>query len=217
VFSERPIDKAISRPCPAARSFFTSIGEPQTMPATQAHVSTSTSKPHQRHIPSLDEIADAAFTSVKGNRAEATTIMTEHLYGLYNEASIRDALIDLAAVIKIGERIRSKRARAWNAPPAPPPAHATPEANRRRFKIIAAVNRSTLWDFALSDGTKLGDSSKAQILADANSYLKRGRDELVKGRWLKAVADAMDDKQTARQALRLNQLKALRKQAEASV
>lgn len=187
------------------------------MPTIQAHTSTSTTKPQQRHVPTLDELADAAFASVKGNRPEAIIVMSEQLYALFNEPSIRDALIDLAAVVKIGDRIRSKRARAWNAPPAPPPAHATPEANRRRFKIIAAVNRSTLWDFALSDGTKLGDAGKVQILADANSYLKRGRDEMVKGRWLKAVADAMNDNQTARQALRLNQLKAMRKQAEASV
>ena len=131
---------------------------------------------------------------------------------LLSDENLRDALI--APIVrevcaqKISLLIRARRAQVWRAPP--------PESGRSRVATLAAVNRLSLMAFLLPSGKRLGDATGAEVRAAAAAFLAQGRDMVIKGRWLTAIADAIPANRMVRRVLDENRLQALRAQAEAA-
>lgn len=83
-----------------------------------------------------------------------------------------------------------------------------PDATSRGDRLRSVI-ASTLFDFPLPGGKRLGDANAAEILEGAGSYHRNAADAAHKARWLEAVAGRVGRRNCAEKALTLAQLEAL--------
>jgi len=58
--------------------------------------------------------------------------------------------------------------------------------------LLKAHVKASLLDFPLQNG-RLGDATRDDVLAGADVYLKEGRTKVIRGRWLRSIADRMPE------------------------
>lgn len=83
-----------------------------------------------------------------------------------------------------------------------------PDATSRGDRLRAVI-ATTLFDFPLPGGKRLGDANASEILEGASSYERSASDAAHKARWLKLVAERVGRRNRADKALTLTQLEAL--------
>lgn len=95
------------------------------------------------------------------------------------------------AFAAVGNIVQDTRDVIWSRPSAPD----------ARAAALAQVNATTLYDFPLPGGKRLGDATREEIAEAAQFYMKQANDMAWKARWLSAVAAKVPKGKTARKAL----------------
>lgn len=89
----------------------------------------------------------------------------------------------------------------------------TPEDPSRGNRLRSAIATS-LFDFPLPGGKRLGDANASEIREGASAYQRTADDAEHKARWLTIVADRVGRKNRAENALTLAQLEAIFEEAK---
>jgi hypothetical protein len=149
------------------------------------------------------QAAHEELTKAKGDVRRGAERFAKRVRGT---PSLRDALleplIETACYQMLAQMHAQARKLVWTAPP--------PETTGGRLVNLA----HSLLDFPLPGGTRLARASRAEVLAGAELYRKRAKDEGHKARWLARVAEGMDETQTAGEAFDEPTLRRLQKEAE---
>ena len=155
-------------------------------------------------------LAAKAIKWADGNVQSATIRMCADVMGdtkLYRR--LMDPLVREACYSVIRAQCRMQKRAVWSAPQPSAGEH------KRRIGLLADGTHLTLMDyFRLPGGTRLGDATKAELIAASAFYMKQGRDMVIKGQWLWLVSRAVPENKTVRAALTDKQLKSLRARAE---
>jgi hypothetical protein len=122
--------------------------------------------------------------------------------------ALMDPLVREACYSKVREICRSNRQSVWNT------SQPTPVTGQQAISALAQATRSMLLNFPLPGGKALGDATRAEVETASREYLTNGKNMVVKGRWLAAVARLVPRNCVVRQKLTEQKLQSLKSKAE---
>lgn len=137
--------------------------------------------------PDLYSLAKNAYEDADGNVEAAIDDVISAITGSENllKIVIRQTA-EVAVKAAVGSVMRADRAAIYNT--------VRPAASGRAAvaALASGVARSIL-DFPLAGGLKLRDASRADVQRQADLYSGFARDQEIKARWLKSIADRIPD------------------------
>lgn len=144
---------------------------------------------------SLTEVAKARVAECGEDRRMACQRLAEDIAA---DPSLLMPIAELAARQLVGQRLSADRKAIITR------AQSISDRDRVLQAELAATN---LWmDFPLMCGTRLGDATRQEVTATAERYLKLGRANTKRGRFLQSVAQAVTGKKKVRQVLTEDQI-----------
>lgn len=156
---------------------------------------------HQIAKQLLDEHGNIALAA---QALEALALADDDLYRQITSNALRTCCADL--VKRAAQSARNATIQAANAP-AP-----------LDFARLGLVVQTSLMDFPIWGGKRLGDCNRADLTQAGQSYMTHAVDMACKGKWLINISDRLPDTTTTvRQALDDDTLQALRLEAQAAV
>ena len=164
--------------------------------------------------PTLEEVAQQCLEGARDTDnvvQEATTAMLDIVRNndalfraLFTESQVRQACYNIVRAL-----VHRQRGELWSTP------QPSDEATRSALDSHAGLTmRRTLMEFRLWNGKPLGDSTKAEVLAAAQRWIKQGNSMVGTGRWLELVGNACPDTGVVKDRLNEQDLARFRQQID---
>lgn len=136
--------------------------------------------------PTLRSHAAAALAAAGGNVSAATAALAER--AMNDKAFLRayySEVIQTACYEAVASCVRQERRAVWTTP--------QPSTTERRAQVtaLAAGTVSTLHDFPLPGGKRLGEATREEVAQAAEFFGRQARDMAWKSRWLEHVAQSV--------------------------
>lgn len=164
---------------------------------------TSTVTPIVRELLEVHDVQGAIEALIA--KAEADS----DLYAALTKNALRDG-----ADRAVRNVVTADRNLAWKAPVTAPSNVTKPRAAALEA-WSDAICESILDSYRLSNGKKLGDGTKDDVLDTVNGLEAQAEDMLVKARWMRLIVAGMKGKKTVRQTYDDAAVKALQLKAQA--
>ena len=155
---------------------------------------------------SLRALARETLSDADGDRHKALPALVARLKAhkqLYSQ--VVDKLVERACLDELGNVVRDGRSTIWSGGGA-----SATEASER----VAALARSNLLNFALPNGKRLANASRAECMEYGDGYLKQGKTMCHLGRWLRLIGQSVPDGKVVHKVLSEERLNELREEAE---
>jgi len=156
--------------------------------------------------PTLNRLASEALIEAAGDWKAATTLFQTWVEG------DADLLRELAAPAIAGlcwKHVRAaaqqQRTHYWSA---------TAQPNVDQTNGLSAVGATTLMDYPLAGGKRLGDATAGELLAEAETYATLARVTALRGRWLRLIAERLPDGATVESTLSVADVEGLQREVE---
>jgi hypothetical protein len=160
----------------------------------------------------VQEAVQEVLTAAENDVVKATALLQARVMedrDLYRE--IMDPLVRTACYDLLRRLQKSERRIIWQSD------FSKPEDHRSRVIALAGGTLSSLLNFPLPSGLRLGDATRQDVLSAAAFYAKQANDMAVKSCWLELVAKRVKEGTIVRDVLDDRALIALKKKAEQHV